>query len=677
VTGGGTQPLAMIDPRQIDTTHTPDPDSPRGENARSITIRVRAIAHYQGGRDVRGEARRTLAVVNQKNTSDPDLLRGFPIKLGGSMEPSAKLADMDGDKIRDLVVASSDGLVHVYAIRGGVPVEIDGFPYKTDLLDGLNSALTDPTVPSYLNAPAYKSGAIDPQIARESIVGSPAVGDLDGDGKNEIVVATWPGTVHVIDASGKAAPGWPKRLPMVPSCPLDTSKPRPAMCMDYFNGLARGAYGSPVLVDMDKDGKLEIIQAAMDGQIHIWKRDGTDLPGWPVKLHAQRSQKHNRIITTPTVADFNGDGIPDMTSGSNETIGGGDGSGPVFMVDGRGNNAPGGPIMPNWPITMVSLKLFPLVAEGINSSQATADFDGDGKPDVLVQGNGAAPLIFQPDPGKQEGFFDPPNKLPIVTQEDGTTRRGLDPTSVFGDLSTAFRPDTMFPLFSQPSIGDLDQDGVPDVIMSGGSLSLAGNLAGGSSAKAFQHLLAMWSGKTGKMMPGAPVIIEDYTFLVNMGVADISGDDYPEVILGTGGYFVRAVDACGNEAPGWPKFTNGWIIATPAIGDVDGDHGIEIVTGTRTGYLYAWHTKGRDDGVIQWDSFHHDNQNTGDYSKKLDQGVLKRAAKPIDCRRPGAPETERFEVGGCSTSRGTDLSLAGAAGIVLAFAAMARARRRR
>jgi hypothetical protein len=675
MTGGGTQPLAMIDPRQIDTTHTPDPDSRRGENARTITVRVRAVAHYPGGKDVRGEARRTLAVVNQKNTNDPDLLPGFPVKLNGSMEPSAKLADMNGDKVRDLVVASSDGLVHVYSIKSGVPVEIEGFPYRTDLLDGLNSAISEPTVPSYLNSAAYKSGAIDPQIARESIVGSPAVGDLDGDGKNEIVVATWPGTVHVVDSSGKAVAGWPKRLPLVPSCPLDTSKPRPATCMDTFNGLARGAYGSPVLVDMDKDGKLEIVQAAMDGQIYIWKRDGSNLDGWPVVVHAQRSKKHARIITTPTVADFNGDGIPDVTTGSNETIGGGDGAGPVFMLDGRGNNAPGGAVMSNWPIVIASLKLFPLVAEGINSSQAAADFDGDGRPDLLVQGNGAAPLIFPTDPGKQEQLFDPPNKLPIVTQDDGTQRRGLDPTSVFGDLSLATKPDTMFPLFSQPSIGDLDQDGVPDVIMSGGSLSLAGTLAGGSSSKPFQHLLAMWSGKTGKMMPGSPVVIEDYTFLVNMTVADITGDDYPEVILGTGGYFVRAVDACGNEAAGWPKFTNGWLIAAPAVGDIDGDKQLEIVTGTRTGYLYAWRTKGREDGVIQWDSFHHDNQNTGDFGKKLDQGVVKRAAKPIDCRRPGPPETERFEAGGCQTSTG-DLSLPGAIGIVFAAAAIARARRK-
>ena len=659
--GGPTTPLAMIDPRQIDTTHPPDPDSPHHENDRTITIRIRATAHYPNG-DAKGEARRAIAIVNEKNGLDPDLLPGFPLKLTGSGEASPKLADIDGDGVRDIVVATSDGSVNVYSVASGMPVEVAGFPVHTNPLDGLDPKPPIASLPSYLTAPAYSNGAsggVDPTIAREAIVSAPAVADVNGDGLPDIAFTTWSGTIHIVDSHGKPLAGWPMRLPLVPSCPLDPNKPKPpGPCMDLLHGWSRGAYASPVLVDMDGDGKLELIQAAFDGNIYIFHSDGTPLDGWPVAIHASKVAKRDRILTTPAVADFNGDGIPDLLTGSNEEIGGGGEAGPVFLVDGRGTKTPLSPFMPDWPLSITSAYLFPIVAQGVDASPAAVDLNGDGKPDALIQGNISPPYVFPLDPGVQTGFDDPPNKLPL-RPGDPITTSGFDPTSIFGANTQATRPDTMFPLLSQPAVGDLDQDGVPDIIMSGGSLSLASNLSGGSTAKPFQHLLAMWSGASGHMLPGSPVVLEDYTFFMSMAVADIGGptgapDGYPEVIIGTGGYFVHAVDACGRETPGWPKFTDGWLIATPAVGDIDGDtsHTLEVVDATREGWLYAWHTKGVQEGAVEWESFHHDNANTGNYNAKLDQGG-QRAATVIDCSVvPPSQSTAAYTAGGggCSAS---------------------------
>ena len=664
---GGTNPLAQIDPREIDTKHTPDADSPLGENARTISIRVQAVAHYDNG-DVKGEARRVVSITNDKNPQlqDKDLLPGFPMNLGASVEASPKLADIDGDGVRDIVAPDSSGKVHVLSMKGGgAPVEVQGFPYRTRRIDGLDAQPgAGLTVPSYLSAPAYKAGAqpngggVDPDLAREAIVSAPAIADLDGDGKLEIVFATWSGTVYVINAKGQDLPGWPRRLPLIPSCSLDPSKLTPPPCMDTAHDFARGTFGAPVIIDMNKDGRPEIVVGAFDGNIYVFKSDASALDGFPVALVARSTATPgpSRIMSTPTVVDLNGDGIPEIMSGSNQQVGGGGSAGQVFAVDGRGNLAPGGPYLPNWPFTVTSLKLFPVVAEGIVSSQAAADFDGDGKADILVQGNGARPLVVKADPGVQVKLDDPPNRLPPRVDDNGVKDDGFEATSSFGE-STKAQSDVMFPLFSQPSIGDMDQDGVPDVILSGGSLTLAGALAGGGRrADPGQHLLAFWSGKTGKMLPGSPVVIEDYTFLVNHTIADVSGDDYPEAITGSGGYFLHAADACGREAPGFPKFTHGWIAATAAVGDVDGDaqKGLEVVTGTRDGWLFAWHTKGKSTGAIEWESFHHDNANTGNYATKLDQGRSQRAAKPIDCSVPLAPTADRFDAGGsgcgCTTT---------------------------
>lgn len=646
VTGGGAA-LAMFDPKQIDTAHVRDPDSPHGENDRTITLRVRATAHYPGG-DVTGEARRAIAITNQKNGLDQDLLPGFPIKIGGSGEPSPKLADVDGDGVRDIIVLGTDGVLHVWSLATGLPVEAPGFPYRLKVDDGLD-AEHEPGAASYLSAPAYAGGAIDPSIAREASGGAPAIGDIDGDGNADIVFTTWVGTIYAIDRRGRPLLGFPRRLPQVVSCPLDTGKPKPTVqCADTLHAIARGAFAAPVLVDFDNDKKLEIVQAAFDGQIYILHGDGTPLDGWPVRVHAPKAAKYNRIMSTPTVTDFNRDGIPDLATGSNETLGGGDGAGPGFILDGRGNKTPGGPYLQNWPVAMTSLHLFPTVGEGLGASPAAADFDGDGVPEVVLQGNGSPPLIAKADPGKQAGFADPPNRLPV--REDGA--KGIEPTAIFGEQSNAVTPDTMFPFLSQPSIGDLDMDGTPDVITSGGSLSLAGTIAGGAYNKPFQNLLASWSGKTGKMFPGSPFVIEDFVFFVNHAVADVSGDDYPEMILGTASYFVHAVDAWGCEAAGFPKFTNGWHVATPAVGDVNGDHSLEIVATTREGWVFAWTTRGKDDGVVQWESFHHDNQNTGDYGKKLSQGTARQPGPHLDCRPPAVVPPPSYEPGGCAVAAG-------------------------
>ncbi len=688
ISGGTSTPLATFDPRSVQTpsaldhdpTHAPDPDSKRrcnddksycwGPNDRTITLRVRATAHY-GSDDVRGEARRTIAVTNQGNGLDDDLLPGFPIDMGSSQEGSSKLADIDGDGVRDIIVCSSDGTLHVYSLKSGQPKDIDGFPFRTARIDGLDPTQTDPGVPSYLNSPAFvsgKNGGIDADMAHEGVMNAPAIADMDGDGKPEIVLSTWPGTIYVIDHTGKTLSGWPHRLPLVPSCPLDPAKSKPAGdCSDLQHDFARGAYASPVVVDMNKDGKLDIVQAAFDGNIYVFNRDGTMQDGWPVRLHSTRTTKFNRIMSTPVPVDLNGDGILDLVSGSNEEIGGGGASGPVFAVDGRGTKAPT-PYLKNWPFTRTSLHLFPVVAEGINAAPAAADFDRDGVPDVLVQGNGAPPLVVRADPGPQAGFEDPPNRLPHYVDDQGKTVVDFDPTSRFGIYNHAdIAQDTMFPLFSQPSIGDLDQDGVPDVVMSGGSLSLIGTLAGGGKPRQSQHLLTAWSGRTGAMMPGLPIVLEDFQFLINHAIADINGDDYPEIITGTGAYYLHAADACGHEPKAWPKFTNGWIASSPAVGDINGDGKLDVVSGTRNGYLFAWKTTGSDHGVIQWESNHHDNQNTGNYDHLLDQGVYKRAAKVIDCTPPVAIPSESYDAGGgCNTSgRASSSSLAVLLGLAI------------
>ncbi|APR85241.1 Serine protease, subtilase family protein [Minicystis rosea] len=693
---GSDGPLASIDLKNIDPTHERDIDSQFGENDTAITVRVRSVAHYGDPiGDVRGELRRTYYVH-----SDPTLAKGFPIYVGESGETSPKMVDLDGDGVRELIYPTAGGVLHVYKLGANGPSELAGFPYRALPEDGLITPAPTPNTPVYLDAPAYKTKAVDPAIGGEPFMLSPAVADLDGDGKPEIVLATFSGSIYVVGADGKDKAGWPKRLPLVPSCSTDVNDTKVEPCMDTETRIARGSFAAPVLADLDKDGKLDIIQAAFDGKVYAFHGDGTAVDGWPVEIHYtgkfSEEPKKNRILTTPAIADFNGDGIPDLLVGSNERLGSGGQAGAIYIIDGRGTKAPS-LVLPNWPVTMTSFELFPLVAEGVPNAGVIASFNG--KPHAIMHGNASLPLILPVDPGAQTSLSaTPPNAAPQRPDpnDPSKTLKGVDPAAIFGPLSKAETPNTMLPLFAQPSVGDIDQDGVPDVIASGGSLNLAINLqsSAGNSGLRGDNLLAIWSGKTGAMMPASPMVLEDFTFFNSQVIADLDGDDYPEVITGSGGYFVHAFDGCGREPKGFPKFTGQWIISTAAVGDLDGDHKLELALGTRDGWLYVWHTEGKDDGVIEWDSFHHDNQNTGNLDTPLTQGTKgRKAAKPLtidscmtgeggssssasSSSSSGKPDQVDPE-GGCSCRAGEDDAGAYGATFALVGLGLAAARRRR
>lgn len=610
VTGGGTTPLAQLDPAQVDTAQDPD---------RSITIRVRATGHYPGAADLVGEARRVISVANQKNGLDEDLLPGFPLALGASIEASPKLADIDGDGVRDIVIADSAGKLHVFVQKDGKPAEATGFPYLTRPLDGLNRDLaSEVSIPSYAAAPGYGRDGVDPALAREALFATPAVGDLDGDGKAEIVFASWPGTIYAINSKGQDLPGWPQRLPLVPSCPLAPTRGPAERCADTRHRWARGTASAPVLADLDGDGRLEIVLTSFDGRLWALSAGGAIRPGFPVEL-ADR-----RLLSTPAVVDLTGDGAPEIVAGASA----------MFAVDANGATLPG------WPIAIEGRALAPLSAE---ASAVSADLDGDGRADLVLSGDTKSPRVLASGPAT---LSEDPN-------------------------FAAF--------FGSPAIGDMDQDGVPDVVLSGGPPSLAAVFQGSSPTPRPEslHRVAIFSGRTGQPIGALPV--EDFASLGDHAIADVSGDEYPEIITGTGGYLLHAADACGREAKGFPKNTNGWLAGTAAVGDIDGDlaQRLEVVAGTRDGYLFAWTTRGTANGKVPWESYRHDNANTGNASTRLAQGTRERAAKPLVCDAPAATATS-FELEGCAlgSPAGTTRGALGALFFGLGVALVRRLRRR-
>ena len=107
--------------------------------------------------------------------------------------------------------------------------------------------------------------------------------------------------------------------------------------------------------------------------------------------------------------------------------------------------------------------------------------------------------------------------------------------------------------------------------------------------------------------------MEGWKILTVPGDRRVGGDGAAEVIAGSSGNVLHAFRADGSEPPGWPKDTGGWLLASPAVGDVDGDRKLEVVGGhPRRMAVRLGHAR-RPRGALEWPSFRHDLRNSGNH----------------------------------------------------------------
>lgn len=182
----------------------------------------------------------------------------------------------------------------------------------------------------------------------DPVIGTPAIGDIDGDGLPEVVYGSLDAHVYALNArDGSLKPGWPVDV-------RDT------------------IFSAPALHDIDGDGKLEVIigvDAHLEGApfntpaggcLHVLHFDGTEVLGFP--------QCVDQVIdSAPVVGDIDGDGKPEIVVGTGDFY-------PlrshhVYAFKCDGTQAAG------WPVT---------VDGQVKGSPALADLDGDGILDVVV-----------------------------------------------------------------------------------------------------------------------------------------------------------------------------------------------------------------------------------------------------------------------------------------------------
>ena len=368
---------------------------------------------------------------------------------------SPTIADITGDGVPEIIFGSQDGWLQVLNADGN---NVAGWP--------------QPVI-------------VDPGSARHAtaIDSSPTVGDLDRDGRPEIIVgagSNWPrsnsgpGGVVVFKSDGSVR----CRSRMVPDHGFDA------------------VYSTPAVGDINGDGYPDFAFGSFNHNIHALDRNCNELPGFPYF-------QDDTIWSSPVLYDVDGDGRTELFIGCDSTAGGPvDWQGGIF----RRLDWQNGGVVQVWQRA---------IYDTFYSSAALGDIDGDGRFELVT---GAGNFFHHPDGRKVWAFHaDDGSNVAGWPQETGGTTHA---SPAIGDLDGdgkarevaigttdgnlyafrgngqrmwVMRPSTGTVINASPIVADLTGDGAEDVIIGNDGATF---LVDGRSGVEKQRVGVMWSYET-------------------------------------------------------------------------------------------------------------------------------------------------------------------------------------
>lgn len=211
---------------------------------------------------------------------------GFPASVGTYVASSPAVGDLAGDATLEIVVGHGDpatlgpGGVKAFTATGALLwSRVSG-----DVVEG-------------------SDGQPDP------VVSTPAIGDVDGDGINEVVWGGFDHYLYVVDGrTGVDKPGWPKHM-------RDTIWSSPAL-HDIDGDLL-----PDIIIGRDSHLEGSPVNTPDGGCLHVFRYDGAWVPGFPWTHPLSPPGLTPKcigqtIFSAPSVGDVDGDGLPEIVHGT-------------------------------------------------------------------------------------------------------------------------------------------------------------------------------------------------------------------------------------------------------------------------------------------------------------------------------------------------------------------------
>ncbi|HTB82843.1 MAG TPA: FG-GAP-like repeat-containing protein, partial [Candidatus Sulfotelmatobacter sp.] len=389
---------------------------------------------------------------------------------------------------------------------------------------GLTAYSPSPFMPEFLSAGSLSTASFagPTNLTTDSGPYRVAVGDLDGDGKADVVVLNV-GTIDIyrnLSTNGLLA----------------TASFAPPVVLTVQGGSANNLLGM-TLSDLDRDGRLDIV-VACNGLNKVAVFQNLSSPGSLTtnSFGAEVDYADAGYPYSVAVVDVDGDGKPDIITANNT-------SNTVSILQ---NLSPGGLLTTNSFATPVNF-----ATASAPDWVAVADFDGDGKPDIVTANHDSTYMVSV-----------------------------LRNTSVVGTCS--FAPAANLPELSgngeSVAVGDLDGDGKADIVV--GSY-------GGQSISVYQNTSTVGSLTTNSF--ASAVVFGAGASVHAVAVADLDGDGKPDLALVSAGGLslfknTSTPGSFSNSSLGtridYPAGSNP---AGLAMADLDGDGRPDILVGNSGG----------------------------------------------------------------------------------------------
>ncbi|AYB33727.1 FG-GAP-like repeat-containing protein [Chryseolinea soli] len=225
-----------------------------------------------------------------------------------------------------------------------------------------------------------------------------SIRDLDGDGRSDIATA-------VANNFGVGLVSVYRNTAVLGSITLDSFAPRVSI------QAGNGGVWCVMLEDVDSDAKPDIlVSSGGDGQFSILKNVST--PGvLDAGSFAEKVNFHTGgYPAIMAVADFDGDDKKDVAISANDSL---------FLF--RNTSMPG-------EINAASFVRQDVLAPSGNWNPTAGDVDGDGKQDLLIRGGGGSLLIYKNNSTPGGFSFSMPTALPV-----GDGSLGISVTDLDGD----------------------------------------------------------------------------------------------------------------------------------------------------------------------------------------------------------------------------------------------------